>query len=120
MNTRPEDISHHFTAEDVGAMLVQGLPPTDDEIAALERLIEIANSDTGQSRRCADFLLSWWNAATCGGFDMTAMWGVDTAIARDMVIVFAMVARVHDYPNRGPFNYNREFSSLVAQWRDFD
>lgn len=42
--------------------------------AALERLIRIAQGDTGQSRMTAEFLLSWWNAANCGGFDLTTMW----------------------------------------------
>ena len=31
--------------------------------AALERLIGIAQDDSGQSRAVADFLLAWWNAA---------------------------------------------------------
>jgi hypothetical protein len=37
--------------------------------AALERLIKIARRGTGQSRMTAEFLLSWWNATHCGGFD---------------------------------------------------
>lgn len=45
--------------------------------AALERLIKIAQADTGQSRMTAEFLLSWWNASNCGGFDLTTLWGVD-------------------------------------------
>ena len=31
--------------------------------AALERLIRIAQGDSGQCRVVADFLLAWWNAA---------------------------------------------------------
>ena len=38
---------------------------------ALERLIAIAKHDTGQCRRVADFLLSWWNSETCGGWAVT-------------------------------------------------
>jgi hypothetical protein len=49
--------------------------------AAIERLIQIAQSDTGQSRRVANFLLAWWNAEECGGFDLTDLWNVDSAIA---------------------------------------
>ena len=41
---------------------------------SLERLIGIAQSDTGQARRVADFLLAWWNAGSCGGFDLTNLW----------------------------------------------
>ena len=49
---------------------------------ALERLIDIARGDTGQSRKVANFLLAWWNAEECGGFDLTDVWGVDKSIAR--------------------------------------
>lgn len=38
----------------------------EPEKSALERLITIAQRDTGQSRRVADFLLAWWNAGQCG------------------------------------------------------
>jgi hypothetical protein len=48
-----------------------------EQRAALERLIRIANRDTGQSRRVASFLLAWWNAEECGGFDLTDLWGID-------------------------------------------
>jgi hypothetical protein len=33
----------------------------------------------------------WWNAEACGGFDLTELWGVDTAIATDRVTVFGAV-----------------------------
>jgi hypothetical protein len=36
-------------------------------LVALERLLTIAESVTGQSRQCANFLLAWWNARDCGG-----------------------------------------------------
>ncbi|WP_432612744.1 DUF7673 family protein [Mesorhizobium mediterraneum] len=38
--------------------------------AAFERLLPQARSDTGQSRRVADFILAWWNADELGGFDI--------------------------------------------------
>src|SRR5450631_2390707 len=63
-----------------------------DQKAALERLIQVALGDTGQSRKVANFRLAWWNAEECGGFDLTDLWRVDTAIAADMVTVFSMVA----------------------------
>jgi hypothetical protein len=50
------------------------MPKQDQTIAGLEaltRLIEIAQKDTGQSRRVADFLLAWHNAAENGGWDVT-------------------------------------------------
>ncbi|OHV80298.1 hypothetical protein [Ensifer sp. LCM 4579] len=69
---------------------------TPDEKAALERLIEISKSETGQSRRVADFLLAWWNAGDCGGWDPTDLWGVDAAIADDMMT--AIRARIANIP----------------------
>lgn len=86
-----------------------------DEQAAFNRLVAIAQSDTGQSRRAADFLLAWWNAGECGGFDLTNLWGVDTSIAEDMVIVFGYIARAHSYPDE--LGYNDQFQSIVRTWR---
>ncbi|KRA15461.1 hypothetical protein ASD69_18055 [Lysobacter sp. Root604] len=90
-------------------------PPTLDELAAIERLLAIAERDTGQSRRAANFLLAWWNADRDGGFDLTDLWAVDTALARDMVTVFVMVARVHSYPDT--LGYGSRFEPLVDAWR---
>ena len=83
--------------------------------AALERLIRIAQADTGQSRRTAEFLLSWWNASNCGGFDLTTLWGVDMGIAADMVTVFTLVASCHRYPD--DLGYGEEFRRIVHAWR---
>ena len=69
------------------------------ELAPIRRLIEIAGSDTGQSRRVADFLLAWWNAGDCGGFDLTDLWMVDKKIADDMLATAAFVATHHDTPD---------------------
>ena len=83
--------------------------------AALERLIKIAQADTGQGRMTAEFLLSWWNAANCGGFDLTTLWGVDREIAADMVTVLALVASCHRYPD--DLGYGEEFRRIVHAWR---
>jgi hypothetical protein len=83
--------------------------------AALERLIKIAQADTGQSQLAAEFLLSWWNASSCGGFDLTTLWGVDTEIAADMVTVFALVASCQRYPD--DLGYGEEFRRIVHAWR---
>ena len=83
--------------------------------AALERLIKIAQADTGQSRMTAEFLLSWWNARNCGGFDLTTLWGVDTEIAADMVTVFTLVATCRYFPD--DLGYDEEFRRIVHAWR---
>lgn len=86
-----------------------------EEQAALNRLIAIARNDTGQSRRVADFLLAWWNADDCGGFNLTDLWGVDTSITEDMVTVFGCIARVKSYPDA--LGYGEQFKSIVSDWR---
>jgi hypothetical protein len=48
---------------------------------ALENLLGIEQHDTGQSRHVADFLLAWWNAAECGGFDLTNLCVASRTIA---------------------------------------
>jgi hypothetical protein len=83
--------------------------------AALERLIQVAQGDTGQSRIVASFLLAWWNAQECGGFDLTDLWGVDPAIAVDMLRVLALVARGQSYPD--DLGYGKQFEALVRAWR---
>jgi hypothetical protein len=86
-----------------------------EEKAALKRLIAIAHNDTGQSRRVAGFLLAWWNADDCGGFNLTDLWGVDTSITEDMVTVFGFIARVKSYPDA--LGYGEQFKSIVSGWR---
>jgi hypothetical protein len=69
-----------------------------NEIAALEalgRLCAIAKRDTGQSRRVANFLLTWHNAGENGGWDPPDLWSVDTAIAEDMLAVLKLAKDSH-------------------------
>lgn len=85
------------------------------EKQALENLIQLAQGDTGQSRRVADFLLAWWNAGECGAFDLTTAWGVDDAIAEDMATVFRLALRVRSYPDA--LGYGKPFEAIVRAWR---
>jgi hypothetical protein len=87
----------------------------ENEQAALERLIAIAKRDTEQSHRVADFLLASWNSANCGGFDLTNLWAVDTAIAQDMTTVFSLIGRVSSYPDS--LGYKVDFEEIVRAWR---
>jgi hypothetical protein len=88
---------------------------TAAETEALERLIEIAKRDTGQSRRVADFLLAWWNSGTCGSFDVTTLWGLDRIISDDMVTVFGLIAKVRKYPDS--LGYEMDFKVILRVWR---
>ena len=86
-----------------------------DTKLALERLLDVAHRDSGQSKKVANFLLAWWNAEICGGFDLTDLWGLDTALCTDALRVFLHIATVNAYPDT--LGYGREFERLVAEWR---
>jgi hypothetical protein len=86
--------------------------------AALERLIQVAQGHGGQSRIVANFLLAWWNAEECGGFNLTDVWAVDASIAVDMLRVFALLAGRRQYPDA--MGYGRQFEALVRAWRSVD
>ena len=85
---------------------------------ALDRLIEIARSDTGQARRVANFLLAWWNGDDCGHFPIADLFGVDATIATHMTIIIGFLGQ-HEgaiYPDA--FGRKAEMIELVRRWRD--
>ncbi|MBB1597433.1 ParB/RepB/Spo0J family partition protein [Achromobacter sp. UMC46] len=84
---------------------------------ALARLIRIALRDTGQSCRVASFLLAWWNATNCGGFDLTDFWTVDPEVADDMLSVIAVIRQTRGYPDILGTAIRGQFETLVALWR---
>lgn len=61
-------------------------------IAAIDRLIEIAHGDSEQATAAARFLLAWWDADRCGGFDLTDLQAVDAELLEDMVTLFRLAA----------------------------
>lgn len=82
---------------------------------ALERLIAIAKRDTGQCRRVANFLLSWWGADACGTWDITDVWSLDHAITQDIFTVLGFLAQGCVYPDR--LGYEEDFQQILRQWR---
>jgi hypothetical protein len=104
-----------ITYEELRARFPEPKPPSGAELDALRRLLAIAQHDTGQSRRVAGFLLAWWNAQSCGGFDLTDLWAVDEEIAQDMLVVLGLIARVHQYPPA--LGFEAEFKQIVRAWR---
>lgn len=82
---------------------------------ALERLIQIARRDTGQSRRVANFLLAWHNAEENGGWDPTDLWNVDDEIADDMLTVTRLIRNSHRYPDG--LGFGDEIASVWRLWR---
>lgn len=111
----PKSQTRTISRAQLEAMYPAPAPIQPAEQAALDRLLAIARTDTGQARRVAAFLLAWWNAGTCGGFDLTDLWAVDTPIAVDLLTLFAFITRVHSYPDS--LGFGDRFEPLVRQWR---
>lgn len=86
-----------------------------NEEDALKRLLQIAMHDTGQSRKVANFLLSWWNSDTCGAFDPTHLWAMDYQIVCDVLLIIQVISTHHSYPDS--LGFRSEFEHLVKQWR---
>lgn len=90
----------------------------DPEVqAALERLIDLARSDTGQARRAANFLLAWWDGGTWGHFPITDLFGVDRAIAADMATVFSFLGQHGGAVYADAFGFREAMADLVERWR---
>src|SRR3546814_16528698 len=78
----------------------EGAEPMNVEIlahpelkSALNRMIDLASADTGQSARVTYFLLAWWDGEQWGHFQLTDPFGVDRAVAADLVTVFAFIGQ---------------------------
>ena len=82
---------------------------------ALERLIAIAKRDTGQCRRVANFLLTWWNVHKYGAWCTTDLWSLDDAIAEDIFIVLRLIKEQSIYPD--DLGYEGDFQEIRRQWR---
>lgn len=87
---------------------------------ALDRLIAVARSDTGQARRVANFLLAWWNGEDCGHFPIADLFGLDCTIATHITTIIGFLGQ-HEgaiYPDA--FGRKQEMIELVERWRNFD
>ncbi len=83
--------------------------------AALERLIRVAQSDTGQSRHIADLLLAWWSASENGGFDFTSFWKIDDKLVTDSLELIKWISGHCCYPDE--LGYGEQFKAIWKQWR---
>ena len=86
-----------------------------EQRTSLNRLIKVAKSRTGQSQAIANFLLAWWNAETCGGFDLAELRSVDSDYVNDMVNVIRYIASERAYTD--DLGLDEELDALVKQWR---
>ena len=83
--------------------------------AALQRLLAIAQSDTGPARRVANLWLAWWNAPACGGFDPAELWAVEDPTRADMLAVLQRITDHRDLPDA--YGVGETFEHLVQRWR---
>jgi hypothetical protein len=88
---------------------------TEAELTPIRRLLVVARSDTGQAHRVANFLLAWWNATDCGGFDLTELWSLDPIIRDDMLLTLEFIALHPNYPDH--YGLGDDFAAVVALWR---
>jgi len=83
--------------------------------APIQRLVQVAAGETGQAGTVAVSLLAWWNAKSCRGFDLTDLWTIDDAIARDRLVTAAFIAKHWEYS--AAYGLGPQFEQLVARWR---
>ena len=62
------------------------------DLVPVRRLLAIARGGTGQAGRVANFLLAWWNANDCGGFDLAELWSLDPVIRDDVLLAIEFIA----------------------------
>ena len=84
-------------------------------LAALDRLLAVAATDTGQARSVANFLLAWHNAHACGGLDLTELWAVSDSIRADILQVTGLIAG--DRHHAAAYGHEDAFSALLQRWR---
>ncbi len=87
----------------------------NNALEALGRLFEIAQRDTGQSRRVADFLLAWHNAEENRGWNPIDLWNVDGAVADDMMAVLLLIRGQHVYPDQ--IGFADQIQRVWERWR---
>ncbi len=83
--------------------------------ARIHGLLEVAAGETGQAGTVAVSLLAWWSTKSCRSFDLTGLWAVGDAIARDRLVTAAFIATLREYP--AAYGLGPQFEQLVARWR---
>lgn len=98
---------------------MRGECPTERDVkAAIDRLITLANYDTGQSERAAHFLLAWWDDAVWGSFPISDLFAVDRDVAADMATIFTWIGQYPEpvYVIAFGEEYRDKMARLVRRW----
>lgn len=88
-----------------------------DVDGAIRRLLAIAETDTGQALRVANFLLAWWNGDDLGHFRIHDLWNVDEAISSDMLLILTYLARQPSAVYADAFGFDADMRALVQARR---
>ena len=85
------------------------------EQQAIDSLFDIANSHRPDARQAANFMLAWWNAAACGGFDLQDLRQMGPRLGESVAEIMDMIWQVGCGPEH--LGYSNDFKELVAKWR---
>lgn len=115
-----------MTDEDKGKVLrefaakmqkIRDAQPTEADVRAVKNEVEfllgVAEGDTGQSTRVRNFLLAWWNAEECGGFDLTDLWNVDMEIVEAIQRILFVLPNYRFYPDR--LGFGERFERMARE-----
>ncbi len=91
------------------------MPPTKEQLAALNRLWNVANGHSSQCRIVAAFLLGLYDGETYT-FDLTSFRALDTMIFRDCLLVLEMDSNPEREIHQHLGAVNGEFEQLAAAW----
>jgi hypothetical protein len=88
----------------------------DETIAAIERLVGLAKSDTGQAARVARFLMAWYNGPELGDFPIADLFGLDCAVAADIATVIAYLGQHPGAVYIDAFGYRDAMADIIDRW----
>lgn len=105
----------HLDPDEQAAQRKTGSDIEADGVAALYRLYEVAQGDSGQCRHVAAFLASCYNGPRFP-FDLTRLRALDTGLWQDCMAVLAMdrqpLQEVHQYFEDG----RDKWEAMIKRW----
>lgn len=82
---------------------------------ATKRLVELAKSDTGQSRIARNFVLAWWNFDEFGGFDPVSMSSLDEKFRADIATIITYLASLES--PKYPTEFRADIAEIIKTWK---
>ena len=85
------------------------------EQQAIDLLLETATSHRPDARQAANFLLAWWHAHSCGGFDLQDLRQLGPRSGEQIVEILDLIWDVECGPEH--LGRSQDFKDLIAKWR---